>query len=282
MASRQRLMTVFSKVADAGHPHCVHAERLISRAAAELVARPSPGRFVSSATPIRLSSVSDGAVSVAIDTPAEVNAAGLLQHLIDYDNTRVWRLVSEQPALPSVAGQHVYSVKLSAGSLDASLEIPHNAACPTSEHTSAPGAAFDQATKTRLLPGELRFTRTITVILTLTLTRTFPEPEPEPETRTRSRRAALHCSAALNVTVAPHRLMRTAGTAWRAAGRAAAVTRHSACGAAPSAASSPARLPAATTANPVGPLHRHHRHHRCRHRHRRRRRRRRRQYRHRR
>ena len=62
MASRQRLMTVFSKVADAGHPLCVHAERLISRAAAELVERPSPGRFVASATPIRLSSVSDEAV----------------------------------------------------------------------------------------------------------------------------------------------------------------------------------------------------------------------------
>ena len=149
-------MTVFSKVADAGHPLCVHAERLISRAAAELVERPSPGRFVASATPIRLSSVSDEAVSVAIDTPAEVNAAGLLKHLIDYDSTRVWRLVSEQPALPSVAGQHVYSVRLSAGSLDASLEIPHNAACTDSERISAPGAAFDQAAKTRLLPGELQ------------------------------------------------------------------------------------------------------------------------------
>ena len=156
MASRQRLMTVFSKVADAGHPLCVHAEHLISRAAAELVERPSPGRFVASATPIRLSSVSDEAVSVAIDTPAEVNAAGLLKHLIDYDSTRVWRLVSEQPALPSVAGQHVYSVRLSAGSLDASLEIPHNAPCTASERTSAPGAAFDQAAKTRLLPGELQ------------------------------------------------------------------------------------------------------------------------------
>ena len=158
MASRQRLMTVFSKVADAGHPHCAHAERLISRAAAELVARPSPGRFVSCASPIRLSSAGDGAVSVAIDTPAEVNAAGLLQHLIEYDDTHVWRLVSEQPALRSIASQHVYSVTLSAGSLDASLEIPHNSACPASEHKSASSAALDQAAKTRLLPGELRFT----------------------------------------------------------------------------------------------------------------------------
>ena len=88
--------------------------------------------------------------------------------------------------------------------------------------------------------------------------------------------------------------MRTAGTAGRAAGRAVTGARHSAGGAAPSAASPPARFPEPTTADSVSPLHRpprrhrhSRRHHRCRRhccrcRHRCRRRRRRSQYRHRR
>ena len=149
MAARQRLMAVFQRVSDAGHPRCAHAERLISRAAAELASRPAPGRFVACATPIRLTSSGDDAVSVSIDTPAEVDAAGLVRHLLEFDGAAEWQLVSQEPALPSVAGQHLYSVTLSYGSLAASLEIPHS---------SAPDAAASADATTRLQPGELRFT----------------------------------------------------------------------------------------------------------------------------
>ena len=144
--SRQRLMVVFQRAADAAKEQSCRAERLLQRAATEL-AQQRLAPLTSCPTPLRLGSTDQRGVSVLLDTPADVDAAGLLHEVLHHDSSAQWRL---RPAPAGTGQRQLLSIALTDGALDVQLEIPHS--MDYSKARDEPAKALP-----RLHAGELRF-----------------------------------------------------------------------------------------------------------------------------
>lgn len=147
--SRHRLMVVFQRAADATKEQCCRAERLLQRAATEL-AQQRLAPLTSCPTPLRLGSTDQHGVSVLLDTPADMDAAGFLQQVLHHDSSAQWRIRPSPSSLAGTRQQQLLSIGLTDGELNVQLEIPH-----TLDYSKA----RDEEAKAlpRLHAGELRF-----------------------------------------------------------------------------------------------------------------------------